>query len=349
MRLREGLVRAALVAGSLTATVLLLEALLRNFPALLPPGSYGAARFSPDLSLMVHAIPVIYTRGRGALRVPNRDGFLDVDHAEEKPIGVTRVGFFGDSYVEALQVPLEDTFFRRLPKEIADRPLEALGFGISWWGTLHSLTAYRVLGPRYGLDSVVYLFYANDPGDHYSRTQRHPGPTAELSDGHVGFVVNPRQAPTRIERTRQFADRTLLVARLVRVQLNLLEQRVRPTSKVPDPNDRPSTWPPAMLAEAQLLTRRILRLFRDEVVRDGRTFMVLYVPRGNSEVRGQLSPGETWFPWLSETCAELGIRLLDPREHLRQTDRSGTRTYDDHWSPAGHATIASFVAQHLAD
>lgn len=218
--------------------------------------------------------------------------------------------------------------------------------------------AYRVMGPRYDLDDVIDLFYANDPGDHYARMQRRREPTAELSDEGIGYLVKqPRQSPTAlIQRTRQFVDRTLFLARLVRVQRTILRMkraaannhRASPTSKVPDPNDWPSTWPPAMLEEAQLLTRRILMQFRDEVVRDGRTFMVLYVPHGNEELRGQLSPGQSWFPWLSQTCAELGIRLLDPRERLRQEDQAGTTSYDDHWSPAGHAIIASFVAQDLA-
>jgi hypothetical protein len=358
MRFREVLGRAALVGGSLLATVLLLELLLRTIPALWPRGSYGAARFSPELSLTVHGAPVIYNKIRWNRRVPNRDGFLDVNHAEQKPLGVTRVGFFGDSYVEAVQARLEDTYFRKLPREIAGHPVEAFGFGISGWGTLHSLLAYQVMGPRYGLDDVVYLFFANDPGDHYSKMQRRREPTAELSDEGIGYVVKrpPQPSNPLKERIRRFVDQRLLLARLVRVQLAVLRirrdaanrQGVSPTLKVPDSNDWPSTWPPAMLEEATLLTRRILMQFRDLVVRDGRTFLVLYVPHGNLELRGQLTPGQSWFPWLSQTCAELGIRLLDPRERLRLQDQTGATSYDDHWSPASHATIASFLAEQLA-
>jgi hypothetical protein len=128
----------------------------------------------------------------------------------------------------------------------------------------------------------------------------------------------------------------------------MYDHLVSPSSRTPDPNDWPSTWPPALLEEAQLLTRRILTQFREEVVRDGRTFMVMYVPHGNEEVRGRLGPGQSWFPWLSETCAELGIELLDPRERLREEDRAGRPTYDDHWSPAGHAVIASVMTERLA-
>jgi hypothetical protein len=70
---------------------------------------------------------------------------------------------------------------------------------------------------------VTYLFYANDPGDHYSKTQRRPAPSAELSDEGVGYVVKhpPPSRDTRIARTRQFVERTL-IARLLRMQLTLL-------------------------------------------------------------------------------------------------------------------------------
>ncbi|HSD11771.1 MAG TPA: hypothetical protein VLF14_12330 [Candidatus Binatia bacterium] len=103
------------------------------------------------------------------------------------------------------------------------------------------------------------------------------------------------------------------------------------------------------MEEARLLTRRILGQFRDEVVGDGRRFSVLYVPRGNEELAGKVPPEDVWLPWLSRTCAELGIELLDPSALLARQHGTGTKVYDDHWSPAGHELIASFVAEHLAD
>ncbi|MDP9178579.1 MAG: hypothetical protein M3O61_12935 [Gemmatimonadota bacterium] len=104
VRLRAVLAATALVVSSLLATVLLLEVSLRNFPALWPRGIYGGAyQFSSDLSLSVRSTPSIYNREGWNRRVPNGDGFLDVSHAREKPSGVTRVGFFGDSFVEAVR------------------------------------------------------------------------------------------------------------------------------------------------------------------------------------------------------------------------------------------------------
>jgi hypothetical protein len=295
---------------------------------------------------------------RATLRAPNRDGFLDADHAPAKPPGVVRVGFFGDSYVEALQVPLEDTFFRKLPTAIAGSTLEPFAFGISGWGTLHALLAYRVMGRRYDLDEVVYLFVGNDPGDNSYRVKPDQEASAELSDeGIGGFTL--RTAPPRRTAARWARDsleRTSLLARIVRVRMTVhravnQQRRTRtapPEAQAVNQNDRPSTWPPTMLAEAKTLTRRILTQFRDEVVRDGRRFAVLYVPRGPKELKGQLRPQDSWLPWLSQTCAELGIPLWNPHGLLSARQRAGTVIYNDHWTPEAHQLMASFIADQLA-
>ena len=356
MPLRALPVRAALVVAGLATAVLVLEGLLRLFPGLWPRGTYGSGCVSPELQLTVHCGPSIYTGAGWIRRIPNRDGFLDVDHAPRKPRGVTRVAFFGDSYVEVVQVPLNDTFFRRLPREIAGRTIEPLAFGVSGWGTLHSLMAYRVLGPRYDVDVVIYLFTKNDPGDHYAKVQRSPEPTAELSDDRMGFVVRmPHRSESLSARTMRFLGRRLLVAQLIRDRLALMQAQAlaKPgagsaAAAIPDPNDSPTTWPPEMRDEAARLTRRILLQLRNEVVLDGRRFAVMYVPHGNEELDGTLSSNDTWLPWLVQTCAELGIDLWDPREYLRQRRDAAEPVYADHWTPGGHALIASFIAERLA-
>jgi hypothetical protein len=213
------------------------------------------------------------------------------------------------------------------------------------------------MGPRYDLDYVVYLFVENDPGDHYAKMQRRSEPTAELSDDSVGFIVKNPEPKTAVERAEEIAEEHLMLVRLIRARLELLRMQrnerrddaAPDQSKAPDPNDFPSTWPPAMLAEAQLLTRRILLQFRNEVVRDRRRFAVLYVPAGDRELEGTLPPSDSWFPWLSQTCADLGICLLDPCRLLSERHAAGTKIYDDHWTPAAHELMASFIANYLAN
>ena len=48
--------------------------------------------------------------GRTYVRI-NSAGFRDVERSESKPPDTVRIAVLGDSYAEALQVPLEQTFF----------------------------------------------------------------------------------------------------------------------------------------------------------------------------------------------------------------------------------------------
>jgi hypothetical protein len=352
------------------AVLLLYELGLRVFPALWPRGSFGVARYDPALGLNVHGGAAVYNKVRWVRRTPNRDGFLDASHERTKPPGTLRVGCFGDSYVEALQVPLEEAFYRRVPSRIGDADVETLAFGISGWGTLHSLMAYRELGPRYDLDQVIYLFVKNDPGDHYHALQSaHRArvtvkPSAELTTEAPGFAVIPaRRSEEGVlwRSLKREINRYSMLARVVRAQLRLSvasredgkdETRATvegPWRRVPGQNDRPSEWPPEMLDEARELTRRVLARFRDEVLADGRRFAVLYVPRGNEELEGRLDPEDLWLPWLGRTCEDLGIPLIDPSAALRQAHGASVPMYDDHWSPAGHAVIAHEIEAFLRD
>lgn len=347
---------AVLALVAIGVCILLTEAALRWIPVLTPHGTFGATRFDPAVGLNVHDAPLIYNKVRYVRRVPNRAGFLDVAHQEDKPSGTVRVGFFGDSYVEAAQVKLEDTFFRLIPQTIGGKPVETFGFGISGWGTLHALMNYRVQGKRYDLDLVVYLFVKNDPGDNSAAfaIAEHL-PTARLSEDGMSYRMtgghsDAARASLRY-RAGKWIQRHSRLAQVVKSRLSLVGRTPHDETApagILDPNDVPSAWPPAVRADAERVTARILSDFHASVLRDGRDFVVLYVPRDEGEIDGGLAADDTWLPWLSATCDSLGIPLIDPGDALR-TGAAGAPMYDDHWSPAGHRVIAVLLTRWLEE
>jgi hypothetical protein len=168
-------------ALSLLATLLALllgEGVLR----LAGQSYYWAVAKQPDASLGWRPGAGIsaWQRLEGAALVQtNARGFRDRDHdAEERPPGLVpvRVVVLGDSFAEAVQVPLEQTWWRLMEAELnagacapADRPgpparpFEVLSFAVSGYSTAQSLLAWRhealVLDP----DIVVLaLFLGND-------------------------------------------------------------------------------------------------------------------------------------------------------------------------------------------
>jgi hypothetical protein len=318
----------------------------------------------------VRAGDVLYTRGPLVRRRANPDGFLDATHARAKPPGTLRVGFFGDSYVEANQMPAEDTFVRRLPALLAPRPVETLGFGLSGWGTLQALRAFEVLAPRYGVDVAVYVFVENDPGDNALELSAHRHdaamPYAELADEPPGYRVREASPPprTRLFAAAKWVQRHSLVAQVAWVRLRLLQtEGLRPTARVeeremreraprapgarPDPNDLPSTWPAGEREAVLRLAEHILAEWQRQATAQGRLLAVLYMPRGHEALRGALGAEHTWFPWLRAACTRLGVPLLDPRAELAARLAEGAALYDDHLTREGHAVIARFLAGEL--
>jgi hypothetical protein len=367
---RSGLGSLALVAASLLAAGLGAEALLRAFPALIPAGVYGAGRYDPALGMQVRAGDVLYTRSGVVRKRANADGFLDVDHAAAKPPGSFRVGFFGDSYVEANQVPTEAAFFRLLPPLLAPRDVESFGFGLSGWGTLQALRAFRTLGPRYGLDLAVYVFVENDPGDNALELSAHRHdaamPYATLAPEPPGYRVVEAEPPSDPLwfRAAKALQRRSLLAQVVWVRFRLLRQEgLRPRARAeeramreraprapgakPDPNDLPSSWSREERDAVLLLTERILADWKRAADEQGTAFAVLYVPRGDDMLTGVMREEDSWYPWLRDTCARLEILLLDPRAELAARVASGTPVYDDHFTRDGHETIARFLAERL--
>ena len=71
----------------------------------------------------------------------NSDGLRDREHARQKPPNTFRVAVLGDSYAEALQVPVEAAFWRVLEAKLracpvaGGRDVEVINFGVSGYGT----------------------------------------------------------------------------------------------------------------------------------------------------------------------------------------------------------------------
>jgi hypothetical protein len=92
-------------------------------------------------------------------------GLRDVEHAVPKPPGRLRIAVLGDSCAEALQVPVEQTFWKLLERQVASCPaaagrtVEAIDFGVAGYGTAQELLSLRQQVWRYRPDLVLLAFY----------------------------------------------------------------------------------------------------------------------------------------------------------------------------------------------
>ncbi len=123
----------------------------------------------------------------------NHAGWRDREHSLEKPDDTFRIVVLGDSYAEALQVPIEKTFWARLEQELpgcpalSGRTVEVLNFGVSGYSTAQELIVLRHKAAPYRPDLVMLaLFTENDVRGNLRELDINPlRPYFLMEDGHL--------------------------------------------------------------------------------------------------------------------------------------------------------------------
>src|SRR5438093_13114132 len=106
----------------------------------------------------------------------NSVGFRDREHAIAKPSGVRRIVLLGDSFLEAIQVPFEQSVSSVLERRLNERSrtTEVINFGVSGLGTAREYLTLRECGLRYKPDLVLLFFVGNDVSDNSKTLQGLP-------------------------------------------------------------------------------------------------------------------------------------------------------------------------------
>jgi lysophospholipase L1-like esterase len=102
------------------------------------------------------------TRDYGVLVRTNALGMRDRPHDPLPAPGSFRIVVLGDSFMEAYQVPLENSLPYRLQERLAPRGVEVLNLGVGGYGTAQALLALEEDGLRYRPDLVVLAFYTGN-------------------------------------------------------------------------------------------------------------------------------------------------------------------------------------------
>lgn len=168
-RLRRNL---ALLAVSTAVALALAETALRAAGFAAP--SFYTRDFQRGGVLRPGAAGLWTREGRDFVRISSR-GLRDREHALAKPPGTLRVAVLGDSYAEAMQLPMAQAFWAVLERELAGcaslagRPVEVINFGVSGYGTAQELLALRYAAWDYSPDVVVLAFVTGNDVRNNSR------------------------------------------------------------------------------------------------------------------------------------------------------------------------------------
>jgi hypothetical protein len=224
-RSREWLVATALVLVSLAASLALGEGALRlvgfSYPNFWVPDEVTGSRLRPGIEGWNRSEGVAYIK-------INSRGLRDREHALVKPQDVYRIAVLGDSYAEAMQVGLEETFWSLLPAKLArcgfrpDQRIEAINFGVSGYGTAQQLLTLRHRVWDYSPDLVLLAFFPGNDVRNNSRTlePEKMRPFFVLRDGELvlddAFLAEPRYRESKRLSAQRAALQNLRTYQLLR-------------------------------------------------------------------------------------------------------------------------------------
>lgn len=180
--------------------VFLLEAGLRLMGVSYP--SFYTYDFFTGAALRPEAEGWWRKEGESYIKI-NKQGLRDREHIQQKPAGTFRIAILGDSYAEAMQVSIKDTFWAVLERELEncklfpDPSFEVINFGVSGFGTAQELMLLRSRVWQYSPDLVVLAFTTgNDIRNNLRDLEGDPlRPYFVFKDGSLVLDATFRDAP----------------------------------------------------------------------------------------------------------------------------------------------------------
>lgn len=156
----------------------------------------------------------------------NSDGLRDAEHTRRKPDHTFRVAILGDSYMQGMNVPLEETYASHLQRQLASCfnvtgwAVETVNFGTSGYSTTQEWITYRDQASAYAPDLVLTAFYSgNDVRDNSPVFSDAPAPFLvrdggdwRLDQSFAETIDQPMSLRTRVRQaiTSRFRTATLL-------------------------------------------------------------------------------------------------------------------------------------------
>jgi hypothetical protein len=308
----------------------------------------------------------------------NSHGLRDREIPYERS-GKFRILALGDSFTEGLQVPVENTFTKRLEQRLGtpDMPVEVLNGGVSGYGTDNELLWYLQEGYKYRPDVVLLIFNtSNDVLENHNGLMRGTGfpyPDKPYFDFESGRLVAQRlPLPEPRPRARVLAYAQRILSRYSTLYRLLPAFSVGPGGAHAALPPVPGTLPtqiylasyPAEWRDAWRITRGLVLRLRHEVEARGSKFAVVVI-NAKEEVSERRWKWTLFAnpalkgPWdvdkpnrlITSFLKRRGIRtipLLDTfRVYFKTTGASGFYEWDVHWAPGGHELAANAIARDL--
>jgi hypothetical protein len=304
----------------------------------------------------------------------------DREHEIAKAAGVYRVAILGDSFAEAMQVPLERTFSKLLERDLAacrGGPVEVLNFGVQGYGTAQELLMWRLKAARYKPDAAVLLFYTgNDLYNNHralNPTNADAAPYFAIDNGALRMLPALAQESAAREAWAGLVRYSRLAQMLSGAYYKFGRKAVRARE---DANrarfgenymDRLIYREPshAEMREAWAVTEAALPLARDEVAQSGARFLLAIAssaiqvhPDGalRDEFLRHVNGSDLYYAEnrLASAAAKHGIEVSILGQEMLRGNNAARLLHGfpgnlgkGHWNEAGHAMVSRILASRL--
>jgi lysophospholipase L1-like esterase len=325
--------------------------------------------------------------GRSEVSI-NSHGFRDRERAERKGPHVVRIAVIGDSFVEALQVPLKQTFWSQLECRLAEslpdaeRQFEVLGFGVSGYGTAQESLLLTDVVSRFSPDLVILAFFAGNDVANNSReleadTNR---PFYTIAKGRLVLDNSFRKDYERRKSQREAFEQSTWIRTkhyfVTHSNLGGLLFRWRHRDELGGDEGAEAGLRAQVYREpgddawerAWRVTQRLLLKMRDDAAATGARFAVLSIPEAiqvypKAEARkafaASLEVDDLDYPErrLQSFCEHYAIPLVTLVEPMRAFAQErgvflhgfeNTKLGTGHLNAAGHAKAADLLAAFLS-
>jgi hypothetical protein len=291
--MRRILANLGLVAGSVVAALLLSEIVLRVV------GFSAPEWYQPDPVLGWGFRPGVEgwftTEGRAYVRA-NSTGWRDREHSIEKPKDTYRIAVLGDSYVEARQVDIKDTFWSLLEGGLNDcafqprKKIEVMGLGVSGFGTAQEYLVLESAALRYRPDLVLLAFTnGNDVANNSKSLEPEKARPFFVVDSAGGlqldtsFVESPghrRRSSLLFGLARELSDYSRVLQLVHFARSSLAAQGAAAGDRGAEAGLDYSTFAPprdSRWDDAWIVTERIIAKMAELVSRAGSSFAIVSV------------------------------------------------------------------------
>jgi hypothetical protein len=305
----------------------------------------------------------------------NSEGFHDTKPSIEKQAGTYRILVVGDSYVEALQVPTDKTFYnlleQKLNNEFPDKKFEVYGIGKSGNGTYQNYQYYQAYGEKYKPDLIIDSFLVgNDFRDDSLELSKLFSKEAGYDVVNVrtfakfddqGNLVNPDEKLNAPEQNvvKKIAEKSVFLTWAYRSYREILNRKYFNAN-----SSEPQSLPildnqvylksyPDVWNEAWQIENNLLRTFNNTASKNGSKFLLVSLTEG---YRINPEPNEN----LDYDKPENKLNEISTAEHFsylpllpvfrqlnKETGENPHLECDGHWNETGHLWAANTIFDYL--